>query len=92
MTNDFELAGPTRAGLIWEKQDLLVGLAPGMLAPPHPMVAGLVDDDYYQGKVSGPTMEQIDWVKKRRPNDPTIAEAEKAARSAQASTGEGGDN
>jgi NADH-quinone oxidoreductase subunit I len=34
MTNDFELAGPTRAGMIYEKQDILAPLAEGMLAAP----------------------------------------------------------
>ena len=62
MTNDFELAGPTRASLIYEKQDLLAPLAEGMLAAPHPMVEGSTDDDYYSGKITGPDQKQKDWV------------------------------
>jgi len=71
MTNDFELAGPTRAGLIWEKQDLLVGLAPGMLAPPHPMVEGTKDTEYYRGEVDQATDAQRAWVRQHRPDDPS---------------------
>ncbi len=53
MTNEYELAGPTRDGLIYEKADLLAPLEPGMLAAPHPMVEGTTDDDYYRGEVTG---------------------------------------
>ncbi len=49
MTNEYELAGPTRAGLIYEKQDLLGPMLPGMLDAPHPMVAGTTEKDYYNG-------------------------------------------
>ena len=79
MTNEFELAGPTRAGLIYEKQDLLAPLEPGMLAAPHPMVEGSDDDDYYRGQVTGPTPEQVDWVRAHRPEDPTRESAAEAA-------------
>lgn len=66
MTNDFEIAGPTRESLIYEKQDLLAPLAEGMLEAPHPMVEGMTDDDYYDGKVTGPTEAQEEWVRARR--------------------------
>lgn len=66
MTNDYELAGPTRAGLIYEKQDLLAPLAEGMLQPPHPMPDGMQDTHYYRGEVTGPTPEQTDWVAQRQ--------------------------
>ena len=69
MTNEFELAGPTREGLIYEKEDLLAPMEPGMLAPPHPMVDGLDDDDYYRGAVTGPTQEQAEWVRENRPEE-----------------------
>ncbi len=72
MTNDFELAGPTRAGLIWEKDDLLTPLQDGMLAAPHPMVEGTTDDDYYRGRVTGPTGAQREWVSEHRPDDPSL--------------------
>ncbi len=36
MTNEFELAGPTREGLIYEKHDLLAPMEEGMLAAPAP--------------------------------------------------------
>lgn len=75
MTNEYELAGPTREGLIYDKQDLLAPLEPGMLAAPHPMVAGTTDTNYYQGDVTGPTAEQIDWVRANRPDDPTLKDA-----------------
>ncbi|MFN8074882.1 MAG: NADH-quinone oxidoreductase subunit NuoI [Kineosporiaceae bacterium] len=62
MTNEYELNGPTRAGLIYEKQDLLAPLLPGMVAAPHPMVEGTTERDYYQGSVTGATQAQRDWV------------------------------
>ncbi len=80
MSNDFELATYTRADDIYEKQDLLVPLSDGMLAPPHPMVEGLNDGDYYRGAVSGATQSQIDWVKEHRPEDPSLANARVAAK------------
>ena len=75
MGNDYELTGPTREGLIYEKQDLLAPLAPGMLAPPHPMVEGSDDDDYYRDEVTGPTEAQVEWVRERRPEDPSLETA-----------------
>ncbi len=72
MSNEYEIAGQTRESMIYEKQDLLVPLAEGMLAPPHPMVAGMTDSDYYKGAVTGPTAEQVDWVRENRPEDPTL--------------------
>jgi len=66
MTNEYELAGPTRAGLIYEKQDLLGPMLPGMLAAPHPMVPGTADTDYYQGKVTEAVAEQRAWVQTHR--------------------------
>jgi NADH-quinone oxidoreductase subunit I len=65
MTNFYELAGPSRAGLIFEKQDLLAPMEPGVPAPPHPMVPGTTDKDYYLGKVTGPVPEQQAWVDSR---------------------------
>ena len=59
MGNEFELADDNRADLIYEKQDLLAPLLPGMLAPPHPMVPGTTDTDYYQGSVTGSVPEQV---------------------------------
>jgi NADH-quinone oxidoreductase subunit I len=79
MTNDFELAGTTRSGMIYEKQDLLAPLSEGMLAAPHPMVEGTTDTDYYSGDVLGPTAAQVDWVRERRPDDPTLDAADAAA-------------
>ena len=72
MTNDYELAGPTRAGLIWEKQDLLAPLRNGMLSTPHPMVEGTTDTDYYRGAVTGSTPAQQQWVADQRPDDPSL--------------------
>jgi NADH-quinone oxidoreductase subunit I len=66
MTNFYELAGPSRTGLIYEKQDLLAELESGTPAPPHPMVAGTTDRSYYRGEVTGPTPEQQEWVETHR--------------------------
>jgi formate hydrogenlyase subunit 6/NADH:ubiquinone oxidoreductase subunit I len=58
MTNEFELADTNRADLIYEKQDLLGPMLPGMLAPPHEMVPGTSDSDYYSNKITGSVPEQ----------------------------------
>ena len=58
MTNEYELADDNRADLIYEKQDLLAPLLPGMIAPPHDMVPGTTEQDYYAGKVTGSVPEQ----------------------------------
>lgn len=75
MGNDYEITGPTREGMIYEKQDLLAPLAPGMLAPPHPMVEGSDDDNYYRDEITGPTQAQVEWVRERRPEDPSLETA-----------------
>jgi NADH-quinone oxidoreductase subunit I len=80
MTNEYELAGPTRAGLIYEKVDLLAPLEPSMLTAPHPMVEGSDDDDYYRGAVTGPTPVQVEWVREHRPEDPSLENAEATLR------------
>ena len=72
MTNEFELAGPTRAGLIFEKQDLLAPLGAGMLEAPHPMVPGTTDTSYYRGDVLGPVREQVEWVREHRPDEASL--------------------
>ena len=58
MSNEFELADVSRESLIFEKQDLLAPMLPGMLPAPHPMVPGTTDTDYYQGAVTGSVPEQ----------------------------------
>jgi NADH-quinone oxidoreductase subunit I len=68
MTNEYELAGPSRAGLIYEKADLLGPMLPGMLAAPHPMVPGTTDQDYYRGGVAEAVPEQQAWVDARTPH------------------------
>ena len=65
MTNEYELAGPSRAGLIYEKQDLLGPMLPGMVAAPHPMVPGTTEKDYYRGSVTEAVPEQQAWVDAR---------------------------
>jgi NADH-quinone oxidoreductase subunit I len=47
MTNDYELADDSRRDLIYEKQDLLAPLLPGMEKPPHPMMLGDDEQSYY---------------------------------------------
>jgi NADH-quinone oxidoreductase subunit I len=65
MTNEYELAGPSRAGLIYEKQDLLGPVLGGMIPAPHPMVPGTTDQDYYSGRVTQGVPEQQAWVDAR---------------------------
>jgi NADH-quinone oxidoreductase subunit I len=62
MTNFYELAGPTRAGLIYEKQDLLAPMLGGMVEAPHPMVPGTTEQDYYRGAVTEAVPEQKSWA------------------------------
>ncbi|HEU4515068.1 MAG TPA: NADH-quinone oxidoreductase subunit I, partial [Nocardioidaceae bacterium] len=49
MTNEYELADDNRQDLIYEKQDLLAPLLPGMEQPPHDMYLGNDETDYYRG-------------------------------------------
>jgi NADH-quinone oxidoreductase subunit I len=65
MTNEYELADNSRAKLIYEKQDLLAPLLPGMVEAPHPMVEGTDEQDYYKGRVSRATPEQEQYVADR---------------------------
>jgi NADH-quinone oxidoreductase subunit I len=61
MTNFYELAANDRQKLIYEKVQLLAPLQEGMVAPPHPMMAGMEERDYYLGKVGRATPEQHEW-------------------------------
>jgi NADH-quinone oxidoreductase subunit I len=79
MTNEYELAGPSRAGLIYEKKDLLGPLLPGMVEAPHPMVAGTDEKDYYRGEVTEATADQKAWVESRRGDDGTGPDADRAS-------------
>ena len=54
MTNEYELADSTRESLIYTKQDLLAPLLPGMEEPPHAMLLGTDEGDYYRGDFSAP--------------------------------------
>ena len=65
MTNAYEMADDDRAKLIYEKSQLLAPIQEGMVAAPHPMVAGMADLDYYQGKVDRATPEQRAWADAR---------------------------
>ena len=69
MSNEYELADSNRADLIYEKADLLAPLLPGMLAPPHPVVPGTNEKDYYLGKVTQSVPEQQQWVDEHAPDD-----------------------
>jgi NADH-quinone oxidoreductase subunit I len=55
MTNEYEIADDSRENLIWTKEQLLVPLAPGMEAPPHPMRLGEHEKDYYRLGAAGLT-------------------------------------
>jgi len=72
MTNEFELAGPDRGGMIYEKQDLLAPLAPTALAAPHPMAPGAGHHEYYRGEVTAVAPEQVEWVAEHRPEEPSL--------------------
>ena len=61
MTNFYELADDNRQDLIFTKEQLLAPIQEGMLPAPHPMVAGMEERDYYQGKVTRATDEQEEW-------------------------------
>jgi NADH-quinone oxidoreductase subunit I len=65
MTNFYELASDDRAKLIYEKSQLLGPVQEGMVVAPHPMVAGMQERDYYQGKVAKATPEQHAWAAAR---------------------------
>ena len=58
MTHDYELANNSREKLIYEKEDLLGPLTERMVAPPHEMVSGTTEKDYYEGKITEATPEQ----------------------------------
>lgn len=75
MGHNFELAEYTRLEEIYDKPMLLTELPEGAVAAPHPMVEGFSDRDYYEGKVTGPTQAQIDWVREHRPDDPSLKTA-----------------
>ncbi|WP_081578194.1 NADH-quinone oxidoreductase subunit NuoI [Austwickia chelonae] len=62
MTNFYELADHSRSALIFEKHQLLAPLGDDMVSPPHPMVEGLEERDYYQGKVDKATPAQREYV------------------------------
>ena len=49
MTNEYELADNNRADLIYEKNDLLAPLLPGMVEAPHEMMISDDHRDYYRG-------------------------------------------
>lgn len=49
MTNLFELADTSRESLIYEKEDLLAPLLPGMEQPPHPRRLGDSEREYFLG-------------------------------------------
>jgi len=75
MTNFYELADNNRADLIFTKEQLLAPIQEGMLPAPHPMVEGMEERDYYQGKVATATPEQRAWVElhESQPTDGTAA-------------------
>ena len=49
MTNEFELADDSRAKLIYEKDELLGPLLPGMEQPPHERRLGDDEQAYFLG-------------------------------------------
>ncbi|MFF2084149.1 NADH-quinone oxidoreductase subunit NuoH [Nocardia sp. NPDC058176] len=59
MTNEYEMTDDNRADLIYEKDQLLAPLQPGMAAPPHAMAPGTDDADYYLGRVGAAPSEEV---------------------------------
>ncbi|WP_281180148.1 NADH-quinone oxidoreductase subunit NuoI [Nocardia acidivorans] len=57
MTNEYELADDNRADLIYEKQNLLAPMEPGMAPAPHAMYPGADEGSYYRGEVPGAPSE-----------------------------------
>jgi NADH-quinone oxidoreductase subunit I len=49
MSNEYELADDSRTDLIFTKEQLLTPLRAGMERPPHPMLLGDSETDYYAG-------------------------------------------
>jgi NADH-quinone oxidoreductase subunit I len=86
MTNVYELADDSRGKLIFEKHQLLGPLQEGMVAAPHPMVAGMHERDYYQGKVTQATAEQREWAAAREADLADRADQSKARTSTEAGT------
>ena len=88
MTNVYELADDSRSKLIFEKHQLLAPVQEGMLVAPRPMVAGMRERDYYQGKVTQATAEQRAWADEREAGLAKAAESADAppATSAEASS------
>jgi NADH-quinone oxidoreductase subunit I len=76
MTNFYELAGPSRRGLIYEKHDLLAPIQPGMLAAPHPMAPGTTEKDYYSGRVTEAVAEQRAWAQTHTPHPDDTGDTE----------------
>ncbi len=76
MTNFYELADNNRADLIFTKEQLLAPLQEGMVAPPHPMVSGLEERDYYLGKVAQATGEQREYAAQQTAQDATAEAAD----------------
>ena len=59
MTNEYELADTTRSSLIYTKEQLMAGLTEGMVPPPHAMQDGTTEKEYYQGRVTRASDEQL---------------------------------
>jgi NADH-quinone oxidoreductase subunit I len=67
MTNDYELASPSRQSLIYTKDELMAPLLPGMEVAPHPMRLG--DERAYYGGEAAATAVARDEVP-AQPGDP----------------------
>ena len=74
MTNEYELAGPTRAGLIYEKQDLLAPLLQRDAGRRRTRWSpGTTDTRLLPGRGHpGACPSSRRWVDEHRPDDPTL--------------------
>src|SRR5882724_7483315 len=59
MTNEYELADTSRQSLIYTKEQLLAGLTDGMVPAPHDMYPATTEKEYYQGKITRASDEQL---------------------------------
>ncbi|WP_424293592.1 NADH-quinone oxidoreductase subunit NuoI [Gordonia sp. (in: high G+C Gram-positive bacteria)] len=76
MTNDYEMAGDSRVGMIYEKDQLLAPMEPWMTPAPHDMAPGSRPENYYRGDIGPDGLK--DGVKPTPgspgPTDPSVRE------------------
>lgn len=69
MSNDYEIAGPTREDMIYESTRFSFPSLKVCSTRRIRWWRGRPTPDYYQAAITGPTQAQIDWVKENQPDD-----------------------